>query len=382
VNLASRPSILRFLGTIAVLSLSAGCSSVGGGGTPAASAPAAPSPSTIAATSSAAASQAATPRQTPQPTSRPTPELIVVADGEAWIAYQGGTGGPPKIRLVRPDGSGDHALAPGILAGDQLHPDWSPDGMRVSFAADDGDGSRDLWTANADGSDAKKAYDCTDPCAWSDDPAWSPDGKAILFQQGVAVDGGPNGAGELAWLDPATGAVTVVYTAPGLGDYLYGPRWAPDGVHVVFEVTEFKSARLDEEAVNGGTIAVVALEDGVARGAARELLPRASRASYPDWHPDGSRIVYVIPTGAGDMAPSDLWTIAPDGMGDAQLTRLAEAGGRALQPTWSPDGTQLVLVAEREIGTPAAGITAADGTGLEIVPGAQRRTHPRLRPLP
>jgi Tol biopolymer transport system component len=82
------------------------------------------------------------------------------------------------------------------------------------------------------------------------------------------------------------------------------------------------------------------------------------------------------------MAPADLWTIAPDGKGKTQLTRMGDARGRAIQPTWSPDGTQLVFVAEREIGTPTAGIAAADGTGLEIVPGGHGRTHPRLRPLP
>lgn len=306
----------------------------------------------------------------------------MIADGEAWIVYMGGTGGPPKIRLVRPDGSGDHALAAGILAGDQFHPDWSPDGMHLAFAADDGDGTRDLWTANADGSEATKVYDCAHPCVWSDDPAWAMDGTSILFQQGVAIDSGSNGAGQLAWLDIATGAVSVVYTTTRPGDYLYVPRWAPDGARVVFEIDEFESARFDDETVTGGTIAVIALKGGKASGEPRELLPRSSRASYPDWHPDGSRIVFELPTGAGDTAPSDLWTIAPDGSDEAQLTRMADAGGRALQPTWSPDGTQLVFVAEKEIGTPVAGTSAADGTGLEIVPGAQRRTHPRLRPLP
>ena len=109
------------------------------------------------------------------------------------------------------------------------------------------------------------------------------------------------------------------------------PRWAPDGTHVVVEVVEFKSARLAEETVTGGTIAVIALKGGKASGEPRELLPRTSRASYPDWHPDGSRIVYVIPTAAGDMAPSDLWTIAPDGTGagTADATWPTQEAGRS-----------------------------------------------------
>ncbi|HEX6867522.1 MAG TPA: hypothetical protein VF119_01895, partial [Candidatus Limnocylindrales bacterium] len=50
-----------------------------------------------------------------------------VAAGEPWIVYQGGTGGPARIRLVRPDGTEDHELTPGEAPGEQSHPDWSRD---------------------------------------------------------------------------------------------------------------------------------------------------------------------------------------------------------------------------------------------------------------
>jgi len=185
VPLTSRSSILRLLGAVAVASVAAGCAAAGAASPPSTSSP------TAAIAPSAPAPPAATLPPTPPPTIAPTPDSTAVADGEPWIAYQGGTGGPPKIRLVRPDGTGDHMLAPGIKAGDQLHPDWSPDGRRIVFAADDDDGTRDLWTADADGSDPAKAFDCADTCPRSDDPAWAPDGRTLLFRRSSAGDTGP-----------------------------------------------------------------------------------------------------------------------------------------------------------------------------------------------
>jgi len=74
-----------------------------------------------------------------QPTDAPS-----ALPGEPWIAYQGGSGGPSRIRLVRPDGTGDHALIDAATppALEQLHPDWSHDGSRIAFSAQDTDDTR------------------------------------------------------------------------------------------------------------------------------------------------------------------------------------------------------------------------------------------------
>jgi Tol biopolymer transport system component len=299
--------------------------------------------------------------------------------GEPWIAYQGGTG-LVRIRLVRPDGTDDRGLGEPIDAGSRLHPDWSPDGMRIAFAADSDDGTRDLWIVDVDSSETRKVYDCVDPCAWSDDPAWSPDGRSILFQQAIGVGDGPDGTGVLAALDVATGTVTTVYEAPPR-HYLFVPRWSPDGAAVVVEDVEFATPRLDGETVVAGTVAVLRLEAGKASGDPRPLVPRELGARYPDWHPDGSRIVFELPLAPG-AAASDLWSVGVDGGNRTRLTTLADSGGRALQPTWSPDGTRLVFVAEARIGTPVAAISAADGSDVRLLPGSEVRTHPRLRPVP
>src|SRR5262245_63205787 len=63
----------------------------------------------------------------------PTPTASI-AMGGPLIVYQGGDGGPSRVRLVRPDGTDDHVLVDGLVQGRPdgwyQHPDWSHDGQR------------------------------------------------------------------------------------------------------------------------------------------------------------------------------------------------------------------------------------------------------------
>ena len=305
---------------------------------------------------------------------------IAVRAGEPWIVYQGGTGGPPTIRLVRPDGSDDQAVAPDILAGDQNHPDWSHDGLRIAFSADDGDGTRDIWTVNVDGSDPSKIVDCADPCAWTDDPSWSPDDGRIVFARVTKANGGPNGLPTLVTVDPDGGNSRTIIEGDPVESY-YTPRWSPDGKHLVVEIDKFASARVDETEVTAQTIAVVGATN---KGRVRTLLPWTSRAAYPDWSPSGGLIVFQRPTAAdGSGDPADIWTISTDGSDGAQLSMFGPKGGWGIQPSWAPDGSTIMFVAEDIARThPTVATMRPDGSGLRRLSDDYFRTHPRLRPSP
>ena len=345
------------------------------------------SPSSAPASAAATGVVLATPVATARPSSSgaataPTPSArLVVLPGEAWVVYQGGSGGPAKVRLVRPDGSDDHALAPDLGVGEQLHPDWSSDGLRLVFAADDSDGSRDIWTANVDGSSPLRIFDCAHPCAWADDPAWSPDGKTLLIQVIAKTGNGSDGVGRLVTIDLATGTTDVLLDTPPR-EYFFSPRWDLDGHRIAVQVDRFKTAAYDDEVVIAGTIGIVDLAAG--EPAFAPLLPFDSRAGTPDWSPDGTRIAAVLPTSQEDpYGSADLWLVPVDGGNPTQISFFGKTGGWAIQPSWSRTNDTIVFVGEDVVRThPNLAFIQPDGSGLERLDDALFRTHPRLRPVP
>jgi len=308
----------------------------------------------------------------------PTPSLAL---GDPLVVYNGSIGGGSGIRLVTTDGSEDRAAFEGLTRGEQWHPDWSPDGLSIAFAADDTDGTRDLWVGSIDGSSAERIYDCAAPCGWSDDPAWSPDGRSILFQRGSAVGDAGMGVGTVDVIDLESRTVTTLATGAET-EYYYVPRWAPDMSAVVVELDRFDSGRLDASVVVSTTLAVVDLSG--ATPAIRELLPVDRRAVYPDWGPTGT-IVFQAPLDpASPDGPSDLYTIDPAGGDATRVTTVGDGGRQALQPTWAPDGSRLIFVEQVSPFLPKFRMSTIhpDGTDLSsaTAPVDLFGTHPRLQP--
>jgi Tol biopolymer transport system component len=308
---------------------------------------------------------------------------------EPWIVYHLYTGSI-EIRLVRPDGTGDHALLPG-LGIDQVHPDWSPDGSEIAYTA-----ASSIWVANVDGSGNRKVADCTSPCRDLDNAAWSPDGTRIAFDRVDLVDG-KNPGSVVQTVDIATGAVVEVFRTKG-AEYAAYPRWSPDGRSMVVQLSRFIDDGNDTSAITGSAIAVV----DVASSTSRMLTDWSKYGAYPDWNPKEDLIVFssydLSARDGGSFAdpspPSDLYTIKPDGSGLTQLTHnrpgstlirnKTASGPLSTQPSWSPDGQSITMVYVDGNDWPGwqMAIIDKDGTNLRSATGSSFRkgTHPRLRP--
>jgi Tol biopolymer transport system component len=321
----------------------------------------------------------------------PASDRAGVAD--SWIVYEGpitgGDGNRAGNRMVRPDGTGDHWVTPDVplpASGWQVHPDWSPDGQRVAFAADDArqDGAdlvtRDLWVSDANGGQLDRVLDCELPCLEADDPAWSPDGRTLAFAM-MDAKGDVNVNIRIAVLDLQTRRVRTIARAAGT-DNVQGPRWSPDGRTLVFEVQHYTNQG-PTGTITGTAVATVPVTDHVA--AATVITPKGMWATYPDWHPTQDLVLFSTrPWTDLGTGPSNLFTARSDGSHLTQITHFAKGQTRATQPTFTPDGSHIMFTAVEgdDFGNPTMAVIALDGSGLTsaTASGQMFGTHPRLRP--
>ncbi|GAA2154007.1 hypothetical protein GCM10009826_13730 [Humibacillus xanthopallidus] len=314
----------------------------------------------VAAAASLTSACSGTTAVTPTPTSS-SPAVtssasVVPGAPYHWIVYQ-----PAReegLRIARTDGGGAYYQVDGP-AGVLTNPDWSPDGSSVIFAVQRG-GSSAAWQADADGGNARPLLECAAPCQGIFDPSFSPSGSEIAV---AAMD--RTGAATIDIYQPATGHRRMIAT-PARNDFFAQPRYAPGGDRLVAELFHRDGGR-EGSPVTGSSLVIVDLATGTA---GRPLTDPLLLAEHSDWG-DGGLIVFDQ-----RLKPSsdttDVFTIKPDGSGLTRLTRFADTGGSAGQPSWTPDGRVLFTVQS----TPTAEYTlmTIDLTGRHLTPAIDGRT--------
>jgi Tol biopolymer transport system component len=300
-------------------------------------------------TTTPAASAPATSAQTPADS--PVP-------GER-LAFGVRAGGSSNIFSELPDGTDRRQLTSGD--GNHLCAAFSQDAKTIAYCAD-ASGAFEIWTMAADGSNQAQLTKLGGRALF---PDLSPDGTKVAFGGTEGTD--PNT--EIYVVDAATGTGLVALTSCAGGkagcasDY---PAWSPDGKQIVFVHQD------DIDAAEAGVNQQVWVMN--ADGSHAHALTTGSdpKDQVPDWSPDGASIAYA----SGKGNDEGIWVMGADGSNPHQLSgcKVGDAtpctAGSDFGPAWSPDGTSIAFL--RDLSATGKDdrpifVMRADGTGQHRV---------------
>jgi len=249
--------------------------------------------------------------------------IVFAADPKGtWHLFVTGRGG--LVQLTNADGS-------------DLAPAWSPDGHRIAFQSNR-DGNWEIYVMNADGSDVRRL---TDDDAQDGEPSWSPDGRRLAFvHSGRIYEVQATGRGR--------------HSLEQDGEW---PSWSRAGTALALDVEFGDRNHGIVVSEPGRTLHAVGTPDN----------------RRPIWSPRARLIAYECRFGTH-------WNICVLDPKTGSQRVLTGHDSDSFAPTWSPDGTHLAFLSDRD-GLDQLFVMRADGTAVvRLTSGQADKDTPSWRP--
>lgn len=232
-----------------------------------------------------------------------------------------------QIFVMDLDGHNQNALTG--AAQNSLTPAWSPDGRRLVFSRQTGEGASDLFAINLDLTNEIQLTRTGRAVL----PTWSPDGQHVGFctmggtgtALAVAAPGVTTMNGDIAVMDTDGHNVRTLTNTSNNST----PAWSPDSQRLAFSSTRGGSAEIYVMDADGSNV--------------RQLTHGPKQQYAPAWSPDGRFIAY---TSARDFTTvgEDIYVMNVDGSSPRRLTTSGQDGA----PAWSPDSQRIVFTSKRD----------------------------------
>lgn len=225
----------------------------------------------------------------------------VAADGR--VAYMTYKGGPPEIWGQTKPGGAFEKLFPGKGGpqGPCMAPAWSPNGKRIVFVQGDKRGNTDIMVLDVETGRVRRL---TDSNCINTEPSWNPAGTQIAFTS-------DRGGSPQVYLMEEDGSNVRRLTVEGA--YNASPSWSPTGAMIAY-VSRFE-----------GKFDLFVYKLG--EGKSYQITTGVASSESPDWSPDERRLVFS----SGSMGGMQLYTTDLSGN---TLRRLTEFSG-CQSPKWT-----------------------------------------------
>jgi Tol biopolymer transport system component len=216
--------------------------------------------------------------------------------------------------------------------------DWRADGRRIAFEFAQRDGDVQIATMNPDGSRPRVI---TSGPGIHEIPSWSPTGRRIVFGYSPVLPDAPDFETRL-WTMRADGsqARPLPMRRPGFDNE---PKYSPDGRWIVFARHRPPKGKRELQTA----IMVVPAKGGRVRRLTPwrdypdQPTPQDAYPEHPTWSPDARWILFNLgPNGT-------IQAMRPNGR-DRHTIMEATPGFGAHKPWYSPDGTRIIFMCEKQ----------------------------------